>query len=95
MRKLDQDSPFFKADLYKKYFTLEYSQILTGEEKSWVEEHGNIRIGFLSNDPAVFSMEEETGKLTGMVAEYVSYAKDSWGIRYWNLIYRNTMIMTK
>ena len=79
MRKLDQDSPFFKADLYKKYFTLEYSQILTGEEKSWVEEHGNIRIGFLSNDPAVFSMDEKTGKFTGMVAEYVSYAKDCLG----------------
>ena len=79
MRKLDQDSPFFKADLYKKYFTLEYSQILTGEEKSWVEEHGNIRIGFQSNDPAVFSMDEETGKLTGMLAEYVSYAKGCLG----------------
>lgn len=79
MRKLDQDSPFFKADLYKKYFTLEYSQVLTGEEKSWVGEHGNIRIGFLSNDPAVFSMDEETGKLTGMLAEYVSYAKDCLG----------------
>ena len=79
MRKLDQDSPFFKADLYKKYFTLDYSQVLTGEEKSWVEEHGNIRIGFLSNDPAVFSLEEETGKLTGMLAEYVSYAKDCLG----------------
>ena len=79
MRKLDQDSPFFKADLYKKYFTLEYSQILTGEEKSWVEEHGNIRIGFLSNDPAVFSLDEETGKLIGMLAEYVFYAKDCLG----------------
>ena len=79
MRKLDQDSPFFKADLYKKYFTLEYSQILTGEEKSWVEEHGNIRIGFQSNDPAVFSMDEKTGKFTGMLAEYVSYAKDCLG----------------
>ncbi|MFR6498090.1 MAG: transporter substrate-binding domain-containing protein [Coprococcus comes] len=79
MRKLDQDSPFFKADLYKKYFTLEYSQILTGEEKSWVEEHGNIRIGFLSNDPAVFSLDEKTGKFTGMLAEYVSYAKDCLG----------------
>ena len=79
MRKLDQDSPFFKADLYKKYFTLEYSQILTGEEKSWVEEHGNIRIGFLSNDQAVFSLDEKTGKFTGMLAEYVSYAKDCLG----------------
>ena len=79
MRQLDQDSPFFKADLYKKYFTLEYNQSLTGGEKSWVEEHGGIRIGFLSNDAAVFSFDEETGKLTGMLAEYFSYAKDCLG----------------
>lgn len=79
MRQLEQDSPFFQADLYKKYFTLEYSQILTGEEKSWLEEHGNIRTGFLNNDPAIFSMDEETGKLTGMLTEYISYAKDCLG----------------
>ena len=79
MRQLDQDSPFFKADLYKKYFTLDYCQSLTGGEKSWVEEHGSIRIGFLSNDTAVFSMDEENGKLTGMLAEYFSYAKDCLG----------------
>ena len=76
MRQLDQDSPFFKADLYKKYFSLDYSQILTGEEKSWLEEHGSIRIGFLNNAPAVFSMDEETGKLGGTLTEYISYAKD-------------------
>ena len=79
MRQLDQDSPFFKADLYKKYFTLDYKQSLTGKEKSWVEEHGGIRIGFLDNDPAIFSMGEETGELTGMLAEYFSYAKDCLG----------------
>ena len=79
MRQLDKDSPFFKADLYKKYFTLDYSQILTGEEKSWMEEHGAIRIGFLNDDPAVFFMDEETGKLTGMLAEYIACAKDCLG----------------
>ena len=79
MRQLDQDSPFFKADLYKKYFTLDYNQSLTGEEKLWLEEHGDIRMGFLNNDPAIFSLEEETGKMTGMLAEYISYAKDCLG----------------
>ena len=79
MRQLDQNSPFFKADLYKKYFTLDYSQSLTGKEKSWLKEHGDIRIGFLDNAPAVFSMDEETGKLTGTLAEYISYAKDCLG----------------
>ena len=76
MRQLEQNSPFFKTDLYKKYFTLDYNQSLTGEEKSWLEEQSGIRIGFLNNDPAVFSMDEETGKLTGMLTEYISYAKD-------------------
>ena len=79
MRQLNQDSPFFKADMYKKYFTLDYNQSLTGGEKSWLEEHGDIRIGFLNNDPAIFSMDEVTGKLTGMLSEYVSYAKDCMG----------------
>ena len=79
MCQLDQDSPFFKADLYKKYFTLDYNQSLTGEEKLWLEEHGDIRMGFLNNDPAIFSLEEETGKMTGMLAEYISYAKDCLG----------------
>ena len=79
MRQLEQDSPFFKADLYKKYFTLDYIQVLTGKEKVWVEEHGGIQIGFLNNDPAIFSMDKETGKLTGMLAEYISYAKDCLG----------------
>ena len=79
MRQLDKDSPFFKADLYKKYFTLDYSQILTGQEKSWMEEKETIRIGFLNDDPAVFFMDEETGKRTGMMAEYIAYAKDCLG----------------
>ena len=79
MRQLEQDSPFFQADLYRKYFTLDYNQILTGEEKSWLKEHGDIRIGFLNNDPVIFGMDEETGKLTGMLAEYISYAKDCLG----------------
>ena len=79
MHQLDQDSPFFKADLYKKYFTLDYNQSLTGGEKSWLEEHGDIRIGFLNNDPAIFSMDDATGKLTGTLAEYISYAKNCLG----------------
>ena len=79
MRQLEQDSPFFKADLYKKYFTFDYNQSLTSREKSWLEDHGDIRIGFLNNNPAIFSMDEETGKVTGMLSEYIAYAKDCLG----------------
>ena len=79
MRQLEQDNSFFKADLYKKYFTLDYNQSLTGEEKAWLKAHGGIRIGFLDNDPSVFAMEEESGKLSGTLPEYISYAVDCLG----------------
>ena len=79
MRQLDSDSPFYKADLYKKYFTLDYTQFLTGNEKSWLEEHGGIRIGFLNNDPIVFSMDKKSGEIRGTLSEYISYAKDCLG----------------
>ena len=79
MRQLEQDSPFFRADLYKKYFALDYSQSLTSKEKAWLEEHGSIRIGFMDNAPSVFSMDEETGRLTGTLSEYISYAVDCLG----------------
>lgn len=59
MRQLDQNSPFYKSDLYKKYFTLDYTQFLTGNEKSYIQKHGGIRIGFLDNDPIVFSMDKK------------------------------------
>ena len=79
MRQLDNDSPFFKSDLYKKYFTLDYTQFLTGEEKSYIQEHGGIRIGFLDNDPVVFSMDQKSGEISGTLSEYVAYAKDCLG----------------
>ena len=79
MRQLEQDSPFFRSDLYKKYFALDYSQSLTGKEKAWLEEHGSIRIGFMDNAPSVFFMDEETSRLTGTLSEYISYAVDCLG----------------
>ena len=79
MRQLDQNSPFFKSDLYKKYFTLDYTQFLTGSEKSYLEKHGSLRIGFLDKDPAIFSMDQTSGELSGTLSEYISYARDCLG----------------
>lgn len=79
MRQLDQNSPFFKLDLYKKYFTLDYTEFLSGDEKSWLKDHGSIRIGFLDNDPIVFSMDKKSGEIRGTLSEYIAYAKDCLG----------------
>ncbi len=37
MRALEDADPFYTADLYKRYFSMDYTPILTGEEKAWVK----------------------------------------------------------
>lgn len=34
MRAVEDEAPFYTADLYKRYFSMDYTPILTGEEKA-------------------------------------------------------------
>ena len=39
MRRLEDDNPFYLADLYKQYFSMDYTPILSGEEKKWLKNN--------------------------------------------------------
>ena len=79
MRALDEEAPFYTADLCKKYFSLDYKPILTGEEKSWLREHGAIRMGFLTSDSGVSTYDPATGEITGTITDYIQFAADCLG----------------
>ena len=79
MSVLDEADPFYTADLYKRYFSLDYTPILTGEEKAWLKEHGAIRMGFLTSDGGVSTFDPATGKLTGAITDYIQFAADCLG----------------
>ena len=79
MRALDEAEPFYTADLYKRYFSLDYTPILTGEEKAWVKEHGAIKMGFLTSDSGVSTYDPATGEITGTITDYIQFAKDCLG----------------
>ena len=74
MRALDEAEPFYTADLYKRYFSLDYTPILTGEEKAWLKEHGAIRMGFLTSDSGVSVYDPATGGITGTITDYIQFA---------------------
>ena len=74
MRALDEAEPFYTADLYKQYFSLDYTPILTGEEQAWLKEHGAIRMGFLMGDSGVSVYDPATGGITGTITDYVQFA---------------------
>ena len=79
MRALDEEAPFYTADLCKKYFSLDYKPILTGEEKAWLKEHGAIRMGFLTGDSGVSTYDPATGEITGIITDYIQFARDCLG----------------
>ena len=79
MRALEDADPFYTADLYKRYFSLDYTPILTGEEKAWLKEHGAIRMGFLTSDSGVSTCDPATGKITGTITDYIQFAADCLG----------------
>ena len=79
MHALDEEAPFYTADLCKKYFSLDYKPILTGEEKAWLKEHGAIRMGFLASDRGVSTYDPATGEITGTITDYIQFAADCLG----------------
>ena len=79
MHALDEEAPFYTADLCKKYFSLDYKPILTGEEKAWLKEHGAIRMGFLTSDRGVSTYDPATGEITGTIIDYIQFARDCLG----------------
>ena len=86
MRALDEAAPFYTADLYKRYFSMDYTPILTGEEKAWLKEHGAIKMGFLTSDSGVSTFDPATGEFTGVITDYIQFAADCLGnqeLEFW------------
>ena len=79
MRALEDDAPFYTADLYKRYFSLDYTPILTGEEKAWLRKHGAIKMGFWTSDSGVSTFDPATGELTGAITDYLQFATGCLG----------------
>ena len=79
MHALEEDRPFYSAELYKRYFSINYAPVISKEEKEWLEEHGAIRMGFLNGDPGVSTMNLSSGELSGAISDYIQYAADCLG----------------
>lgn len=76
MRRITNDNPFYTDDLYRKYLSTEGVATLSEEEQLWIKNHGAIRMGYLSGDSGISAVSSESGELTGVITDYVSYARN-------------------
>ena len=76
MRRIKDDNPFYTDDLYRRYLSAQSSSFLSKEEREWIRQHGAIRIGYLNQDGGISSVDPSTGKLTGVITDYVDLAEN-------------------
>ena len=74
MRAMENDKPFYSDDLYKQYIATQSVAALSSDEQEWLKQHGAIRIGYLENDPGFSAVDTQSGKLMGVVNDYIEYA---------------------
>lgn len=79
MRRIEAERPFYADDLYKRYFSAIYTPVLSEEEKDWLDSHGSIRIGYLNDDYGVSYIDPDSGKLSGVISDYIGHASDCLG----------------
>ena len=76
MQKIEKENPFYAEDLYKRYLLANPIEILTDEERNWLEQHGAVRIGYLKNDVGVSLVDAESEEPVGIINDYISLASD-------------------
>ena len=79
MRKMQNEKPFYADELYKRYLSATSSPVVDSEEKEWIKQHGEIRIGLLNNDAGVSNFNSKSGEISGMLVDYIQVAANCLG----------------
>ena len=74
MRAMENDKPFYSDDLYIQYIATQSIAVLSSDEQEWLKQHGAIRVGYLEYDPGFSAVDPQSGKLMGVVNDYIEYA---------------------
>ena len=75
MRSMEYDKPFYSDELYLRYLASQSVAVLSSEEQEWLNQHGAIRVGYLTNDSGV-SVVTSGGEIIGVINDYISYASN-------------------
>lgn len=76
LRRITNDDPFYTDELYKQYLSTKSVVLFSEGEQQWIKQHGAIRVGYVSDDLGISSVDSESGKLSGVINDYIDYASD-------------------
>lgn len=75
LSKIRDENRFYDQELFVKYNqNLGANLYLSDEEIQWIENHGEIKVGYIDNYLAYCDKDDESGKLTGVLSDYLKKA---------------------
>ena len=75
MSSIQDENKYFNQQLYEQYLrNTETNLFLNEMEKTWLINHGPIRVGYQDNYLAFCASDPVTGELTGALKDYLDYA---------------------
>lgn len=75
MSKIRDENRSYNIHLYDKYVRFQgINNYFADEEVEWLSKHGSIRVGYTENYLPFCASDPETGKLTGVLNDYLELA---------------------
>ena len=79
MSSIQDENKYFNQQLHEKYLmNTETNLYLSDKEKTWLIDHGTIRVGYQDNYLAFCASDPITGELTGALKDYLDYASTAF-----------------
>ncbi|MGN0342475.1 MAG: ATP-binding protein [Roseburia sp.] len=88
MERIQETSPYYMVLLQDKYFSDGLRQALTEEERSWLEEKGTIRFGYIT-DALPISGQKEDGTPAGVTEVILQNMEKFLGIEVEPIAYKS------
>ena len=86
MNLIQDENRYYNQQMYKKYFSVgDFGAYFTPAETGWLERHGPIRVGYRPDYLPYCGKDEETGKLTGALKDYLEIASSK--VKNANLVF--------
>ncbi len=77
MRQMERDRPFYADELYERYLSAVATPVLSGEEETWLRNHGPVRLGWIEGETG-FSRTNSEGRIEGVINDYLAFAEQAF-----------------
>lgn len=77
------ESPYYNEELQQKYFSYSViQQYLTDDEKAWIKQHNQVKVGYVNHYAPYCDTDQSTGAIMGVASTVMDQIGNAYGIHF-------------